>query len=86
MNGVPVDTRLDEFQVMYQNFIAYHPSIILETQAELDKIINEEIENNTRSERQELGPCYALERIQRALIIMQNRTSSGQSGSRSTGS
>ena len=23
MNGVPVDTRTDEFQIMYQNFIAY---------------------------------------------------------------
>ena len=58
---------------MYQNFIAYPPSIILETQSELDKIINEEIENDIRSERQELGPCYALERLQRALIIMQNK-------------
>ena len=36
MNGVPVDMRSDEFQVMYQNFIAYPPSIILETQSELD--------------------------------------------------
>ena len=25
MNGVAVDTRSDEFQTMYQNFIAYHP-------------------------------------------------------------
>ena len=58
---------------MYQNFIAYPPSIILEIQAELDKIINEEIENDPRTERQELGPCYALERLQRALIIMQNK-------------
>ena len=58
---------------MYQNFIAYPPSIILETQSELDKIINEEIENDIRSERQELGPCYTLERLQRALIIMQNK-------------
>ena len=73
MNGVPVDTRSDEFQVMYQNFIVYPPSIILETQSELDKIINEESENNIRSERQELGPCYAIERLQRALIIMQNK-------------
>ena len=31
MNGVPVDTRSDEFQTMYQNFIAYPSSIILET-------------------------------------------------------
>ena len=68
MNGVPVDTSSDEFQVMYQNFIAYPPSIILETHSELDKIINEEIENDPRSERQELGPCYALEQLQRALF------------------
>lgn len=73
MNGVPVDTRSDEFQTMYQNFIAYPSSIILETQAELDKIISEELENDIRSERHELGPCYALERLQRALIIMQNK-------------
>jgi hypothetical protein len=25
MNGVPVDTRSDEFQIMYQNFIVYSP-------------------------------------------------------------
>ena len=62
MNGVTVNTRSDEFQVMYQNFIAYPPSIILETQSELDKIINEEIQNDIRSERQELRPCYTLER------------------------
>ena len=75
MNGVPVDTRLDEFQAGYQNFIAYPPSIILETQSELDKIINEEIENNIRSERQVVGPsgCYALEQFQRALIIIHKK-------------
>ena len=66
MNGVPVDTRSDEFQTMFQNFIAYPPSIILETQSELDKIISEEIENDIRSERQVIGPCYALKRLQRA--------------------
>ena len=66
VNGVPVDTRSDEFQIMYQNFIAYPPSIILETQSELDKIISEEIENDIRSERQVIGPCYALKRLQRA--------------------
>jgi hypothetical protein len=73
MNGVPVDTRAEEFQIMYQNFIAYPPSIVLETMSELDKIISEEIENDIRSERQVLGPCYALERFQRALIVMQNK-------------
>ena len=49
MNGVPVDTSSDEFQTMYLIFIAYPPSIILETQSELDKIINKEIENETPS-------------------------------------
>ena len=58
---------------MYLIFIAYPPSIILETQSELDKIINEAIENDIRSERQAIGPCYALERLQHALIIMQNK-------------
>ncbi len=60
MNGVPVDTRSEEFQIMYQNFIAYPPSIVLETMSELEKIISEEIENDIRSEHQVLGPCYAL--------------------------
>ncbi len=71
MNVVPVDTRSDELQIMYQNVIAYSPSIVLETMSELDKIISEEIENDIRSERQVLGPCYALERFQRASIVMQ---------------
>ncbi len=68
-----LDTRAEEFQMMYQNFIAYPPSIVLETMSELDKIISEEIENDIRSERQVLGPCYAFERFQRALIVMQNK-------------
>ncbi len=41
--------------------------------SELDNIISEEIENDNRSERQVLGPCYALECFQRAWIIMQNK-------------
>jgi hypothetical protein len=59
MNGVPVDTRSEEFKVMYQNFIAYCPSIVLETMSELDKIISEEIKNDIRSEHQVLGPFPA---------------------------
>jgi hypothetical protein len=70
---VPVETRSDELQVKYQNFIAYPPSIVWETMSELDKIISEEIENDFRSKRQVLGPCYALERFQRALMVMQNK-------------
>ena len=41
--------------------------------SELDKLISEEIKNDIRSEHQVLGPCYALERLQRALIVMQNK-------------
>ena len=53
---------------MYQNFIAYPLSIILETKSELDKIINEEIENDIRSERQEIGPCLLRPRAAPARI------------------
>ncbi len=58
---------------MYQNFIAYPPSIVLETMSELDNIISEEIKNDIRSERKVLGQCYALKRFQCALIVMQNK-------------
>ncbi len=75
MNGVPVDTRTDELQIMYQNSIAFSLSIILQTQSEFDKITSEEIENDICSERQVVGLCYALEWFQRALffIVMQNK-------------
>jgi hypothetical protein len=33
MSGVPVDTRSDAFQIMYQNSIAFPPSLHIETQA-----------------------------------------------------
>ncbi len=73
MNGVPVDTRSDKFQIMYRHFKTYRPPITQESQSEFDEIsIIEEIENDIRSERQVLGPCYVLERFQRALIVMQN--------------
>ncbi len=65
MNGVPVNKRSDKFQIMYQNFLECPPSIVMEAISELDKIIGEEIENDIHSERQVLGPCYALERLQR---------------------
>ena len=52
----------------------YPSSIILVTQKYFDKIISEEIENDIRSERQVLEPCYApsLERFQRATRIYYN--------------
>jgi hypothetical protein len=37
------------------------------------KIISEEIKNDIRSECQVFGLCYALERLQRAIILMQNK-------------
>ncbi len=43
MNAISVDTRLDEFQIMYKNLLAYPPSIIPETQSEFDKIMSEEV-------------------------------------------
>ncbi len=46
MSGVPVDTRSDAFQIMYQNFIAFPPSLHMETQAKIDEFISEEFEND----------------------------------------
>ncbi len=68
MTRVTLDTRLDQFQMMYQNSISYPWSLKfenrswVETKAEIDKIISEEIENNTHSDRQWLGPhsLYAV--------------------------
>ena len=73
MYGVPVDTRSDDFKDTYQNIRSYPPSLIMETQYWLDKIINEEIKNDIRSDRQLLGPCHATERLQRAQIVLQNK-------------
>ncbi len=49
MSGVPVDTRSDAFQIMYQNFIVLPPSLHMETQAKIDEFISEEFENDIRS-------------------------------------
>jgi hypothetical protein len=54
MSGVPVDTRSDAFQIMYQNFIAFPPSLHIETQAKIDEFISEEFENDIQSGRQTL--------------------------------
>jgi hypothetical protein len=73
MSGVPVDTRSDAFQNMYQNFIAFPPSLRMETQAKIDEFISEEFENDIRSGRQTLGPLYAVERLQEIKITLQNK-------------
>jgi hypothetical protein len=48
MPGVPVHTRSDALQIMYQNFIAFPPSLHVETQAKIDEFISEEFENDIR--------------------------------------
>jgi hypothetical protein len=73
MSGVPVDTRSDAFQIMYQNCIAFLPSLHMETQAKIDEFISEEFENDIRSGRQTLGPLYAVERLQEIKIALQNK-------------
>ncbi len=35
----------------------------METQFKLDKIINEDIKKDVRSDRQVLGPCHTIERL-----------------------
>ena len=73
MSGVPVDTRSDAFQIMYQNFITFPPSLHMETQAKIDEFISEEFENDIRSCRQTLGPLYAVERLQEIKVTLQNK-------------
>jgi hypothetical protein len=73
MSGVPVDTRSDAFQIMYQNFIAFPPSLHMETQAKIDEFISEEFGNDIRSGRQSLGPPYAVERSEEIKITLQNK-------------
>jgi len=73
MSGVPVDTRSSAFQIMYQNFIMFPPSLHMETQAKIDEFISEEFENDIRSGRQILGPLYALERLQAIKVALQNK-------------
>jgi hypothetical protein len=63
IRGFQVDTRSEEFEMIYQNFISYQPSLIMETQFKLDKIINEDIKKDVRSDRQVLGPCHTIERL-----------------------
>ena len=73
MSGVPVDTRSSAFQIMYQNFIMFPPSLHMETQAKIDEFISEEFENDIRSGRQTLGPLYAVERLQEIKVTLQNK-------------
>jgi hypothetical protein len=73
MSGLPVDTRSNAFQIMYQSFISFPPSFHMETQAKIDEFISEEFENDIRSGRQILGPLYAVERLQEIKITLQNK-------------
>ncbi len=73
MSGVPVDTRSDAFQIMYQDFIAFPPSLHMETQAKINEYISEEFENGILSGRQTLGPLYAVENLQEIKITYQSK-------------
>jgi hypothetical protein len=73
MSGVPVDTRSDVFQIMYQNFIAFSASLPMETQAKVDGFISEEFENDIRSGRKILRTLCAVERLQEIKITLQNK-------------
>ncbi len=73
MPGVPVGTRSDTFQIIYQNFIAFPPSLHMETQAKIDESMSEEFENDIRSGRQNMGPLYAVQRSQEIKVTLQNK-------------
>ncbi len=75
MSGVPVDTRSDAFQIVYQSFkfIVVPPSLHLDTQAKTDEFISEEFENDIRSGSQTFGPLYAVERLQEIKVTLHNK-------------
>jgi hypothetical protein len=73
MSGVPVDTRSDAFQIMYQNFIAFPPSLHMEKKVKIDEFISEEFENDIQWGRQTLGPLYAVELLQEIKVTLQNK-------------
>ncbi len=62
MFGSQVNILSPAFQTIYQNFICYPSSLHLETQSKISEIIAEEIKQETRTGRKEVGMFYALER------------------------
>jgi hypothetical protein len=61
------------FKIVYRNFVAYPSCIQMETQAKIDETISEEIKNDFLSSYQKLEPLYAVERLQNAKIVLQNK-------------
>ena len=75
MSGTPVDILSPSFQTIYQNFICYPPSLHMETQSKINDIIGEEIVQELRTGRQQVGMFYAIEFLQHCKIVLQNKLS-----------
>jgi hypothetical protein len=73
MSGTPVDVLSPSFQTIYQNFICYPPSLHMETQSKINNIIREEIVQELRTGRQQVGMFYAIDLLQHCKIVLQNK-------------
>ncbi len=73
MSVTPVNVLSLSFQTIYQNFICYPPSLHLETQSKIDKIISEEIKKELQTGRKQVSIFYAIERLQHIKVILQKK-------------
>ncbi len=73
MTGVEIDPNADEFQKWYRRFKSMPGSVIPQTQAEINGILNKYLEEHTRTGRKKAGPLYATERLRDLYIHLQNK-------------
>jgi hypothetical protein len=73
MTGVEINPNADEFQNWYLRFRSMPGSVIPQTQAEINGILNIHLEDHTRTGRKKAGPLYATERLRDLYIHLQNK-------------
>ena len=79
MTGIEIDPNSDEFQKWYRRFKSMPGSVIPQTQAEINGILNKYLEEHARTGRKKAGPLYATERLRDVYIHLQNKLISERS-------
>jgi hypothetical protein len=72
MNGVVIDEYFSEYQNRMKSITLFPSQIMLDTLAVIEEIFTEFVDDNDQAFRQVKGPFYVLDRIQTALIALQN--------------
>ncbi len=73
--GTQLNILLTSFQNMYKNFIVYPPSIYMETQATIDKLISEENREWLPVRPTAVGTVLCTQRLQHIKMLLQNNLS-----------